>query len=122
LIGLATLLIIPLSFLAFLLKSVATFGPGVVLVPLGALLIGAREIVTVIAALDLISNASLLQKSESTGNKFWLPLVLAMVIGSAAGAVLLVLVPAHYFDLKLPDRSWPGTWADVLQKIPFAAS
>lgn len=41
-IELPALLIIPLVFIAYILKGVAIFGPGIILVPLGALLIGAR--------------------------------------------------------------------------------
>ena len=36
------LLIIPLSFIAYVLKGAATFGPGIILIPLGVLLIGVR--------------------------------------------------------------------------------
>lgn len=108
----ASLLIIPISFLAFLLKSVATFGPGVIMVPLGALLIGAREIVIVIGILDLISNASLLKHAAlRSHNRTWIPMALAMTTGSFAGAALLVFVPARYFDLLLGAMLLPlGIW------------
>ncbi len=99
-IELIYLLIIPLSFFAFVLKGVATFGPGIVLVPLGALIIGSKEIVLVIAFLDLISNASLMKLNRTPLRKsFYLPMVCAMVIGSVVGAIILTLVPAIYFDL-----------------------
>lgn len=105
-------LIIPLSFLAFVLKGVATFGPGIVLVPLGALFIGAKEIVLVISFLDLISNASLLKLNRGCLQKsFWLPMLSTMVIGSVVGAIMLTMVPALYFDfifgiLLLPLGLW----------------
>ena len=106
------LAIVALSFLAFVLKSVATFGPGVVLVPLGALIIGAREVVIVIGLLDLISNASLVKLDKSLLPKsFWLPMVIAMVVGSALGAAMLVFVPADYFDLMFGVLLLPlGIW------------
>ncbi len=99
-IDLIFLLIIPLSFLGFVLKGVATFGPGIVLVPLGALIVGSKEIILVIAFLDLISNASLMKLNGTPLRKsFYLPMVCAMVIGSVLGAIILTLVPAIYFDL-----------------------
>jgi len=92
--------IIPLSFIAYVLKGVATFGPGIILVPIGALLIGAKELIIVISFLDLISNASLLKINKSLSTKsFLLPMVTAMMVGSAIGAGILVLVPGDYFDL-----------------------
>ena len=105
-------LIIPLSFLAFVLKGVATFGPGIVLVPLGALIIGSKEIVLVIAFLDLISNASLMKSNKSPLQKsFYLPMVVAMVIGSVVGSVILTLVPVVYFDLLFGLLLLPlGLW------------
>jgi uncharacterized membrane protein YfcA len=112
LIELIYLLIIPLSFLAFVLKGVATFGPGIVLVPLGALIIGSKEIVLVIAFLDLISNASLMKSNKSPLQKsFYLPMVIAIVIGSVVGSVILTLVPAVYFDLLFGLLLLPlGLW------------
>jgi len=112
LIELIYLLIVPLSFLAFVLKGVATFGPGIVLVPLGALIIGSKEIVLVIAFLDLISNASLLKSTKNPIQKsFYLPMLGAMVIGSVVGSVILTLVPTVYFDLLFGLLLLPlGLW------------
>lgn len=99
---LLALLIIPLAFIGYVLKGVATFGPGIVMVPLGALLIGAKEMIIVISLLDLISNASLLKMNKSLfSQSFMLPMVAAMITGSAIGAVLLTLVPGDYFDIIL---------------------
>jgi uncharacterized membrane protein YfcA len=97
---LLALLIIPLSFIAYVLKGVATFGPGIILVPIGALLIGAKELIIVISFLDLFSNASLLKINKGLATKsFLLPMIAAMMAGSAIGAVMLTLVPGEYFDL-----------------------
>ena len=106
------LLIIPLSFVGYVLKGVATFGPGIILAPLGALLIGAKEIVIVISFLDLISNASLLKFNRGQLNiSFLLPMLGLMATGSAIGAALLVLVPASYFDLVFGLLLLPlGIW------------
>jgi len=117
-LAISALLIIPISFLAFLLKSVATFGPGVVLVPLGALLLGAREIVIVIGVLDLISNTSLLKATQSGNYKrFWLPMALAMISGSVVGASVLVFVPASYFESILGVVLLPlGLWLVITHR------
>ena len=106
------LAVVALSFLAFVIKSVATFGPGVILVPLGALIIGAREIVIVVGLLDLVSNISLLKlDKDSLPRAFWVPMVIAMVVGSILGAAMLVFVPAEYFDLMFGLLLVPlGIW------------
>ena len=97
---LLALLIVPLSFVGYVLKGVATFGPGIIMVPVGAILIGAREMIIVISFLDLISNASLLKIDNSLATKsFLLPIIMAIIGGSAIGAVILTLVPGEYFDL-----------------------
>ena len=99
-IELPALLIIPLSFVAYVLKGVATFGPGIILAPLGALLIGVKEIVIVISFLDLISNASLLRLDKDLlKNSFLLPMIVVMIIGSVLGAAMLALLPSAYFDM-----------------------
>ena len=98
----AALLIVPLSFFAFVLKSIAAFGPGVLIVPLGATLFGAKEIVIVIGFLDLISNAYLLKADKGPSHRgFWLPMAVAAVAGSVLGAVLLITVPVHHFNIVL---------------------
>ncbi|MFQ5993738.1 MAG: sulfite exporter TauE/SafE family protein [Acidiferrobacterales bacterium] len=105
-------LIVPLSFFAFLLKSVAAFGPGVVLVPLGALVFGAKEVVVVIGFLDLISNTALFKLDHAWVHKgFWLPMALAAVIGSAIGAAFLAWAPANYFNIVFGLALLPlGLW------------
>lgn len=70
------------------------------MVPLGALLIGPREMIIVISFLDLISNAGLLKINNClSARSFMLPMIAAMVTGSAIGAIMLTLVPGKYFDL-----------------------
>ena len=81
-IELSALLIIPLSFIAYVLKGVATFVPGIILAPLGALLIGVKEIVIVISFLDLISNASLLKfNRDLLTSSFLIPVIAVMITG-----------------------------------------
>ncbi len=93
--------IVPISFAAFVLKSVAAFGPGVILVPLGALFVGAKEIVVVIGLLDLISNAALLPATRIKQHRTLFPISLYMLAGSAAGAALLVYLSQYYVSVVL---------------------
>lgn len=111
-IELSALLIIPLSFIAYVLKGVATFGPGIILVPLGALLIGVKEIVIVISFLDLISNASLLKFNRKlVKTSFLIPMITVMIVGSALGAAMLAMLPSSYFDLVFGLLLLPlGIW------------
>ena len=111
-IEIPALFIIPLSFIAYVLKGVATFGPGIILAPLGALLIGVKEIVIVISFLDLISNASLVKLDRNLlKSSFLLPMVVIMIIGSALGAAMLALLPSAYFDLVFGLLLLPlGLW------------
>ena len=111
-IEIPALLIIPLSFIAYVLKGVATFGLGIILAPLGALLIGVKEIVIVISFLDLISNASLVKLDRGLlKSSFLLPMIVIMIIGSALGAAMLALLPSAYFDLVFGVLLLPlGLW------------
>jgi uncharacterized membrane protein YfcA len=111
-IEIPALLIVPLSFIAYVLKGVATFGPGIILAPLGALLIGVKEIVIVISFLDLISNASMVRfNRDLLKTSFLLPMIVVMIIGSALGAVMLALLPSAYFDLVFGLLLLPlGLW------------
>jgi len=114
-IELSALFIIPLSFIAYILKGVATFGPGIILAPLGALLIGVKEIVIVISFLDLISNASLLRVNRDLlKTSFVVPMIIVMMVGSALGAAMLALLPSSYFDLVFGLLLLPlGLWTMI---------
>ena len=52
---LGILILLPIIFLAFVMKGMTGFGPGIVIVPIAALLFGAREAVLLIGILDLAS-------------------------------------------------------------------
>ena len=120
--ALDALWIVPISFVAFILKSVAAFGPGVILVPLGALFIGAREIVVVIGLLDLISNAALLPATRGKQRQTLLPISLYMLAGSAAGAVLLVYLSQYHVSVVLGTLLVPlGIWFMLARPKPREA-
>ncbi|MCP3688995.1 MAG: sulfite exporter TauE/SafE family protein [Gammaproteobacteria bacterium] len=107
-----TFLIVPLSFVGFVLKGIATFGPGIIMVPVGALIFGVREMIMLSACLDLISNVCLFRPSKNLlHNTFWLGMVLAMIAGAATGAILLSYLPVAYFDIVFGLLLLPlGLW------------
>ncbi len=99
-IDIEALLIIPLSFTGFVLKGIATFGPGIIMVPVGALIFGARDMVLLSGCLDLISNISLFKPQRSyLRNPFWLGMMVSMTCGACLGAMVLSILPTAYFDL-----------------------
>ncbi len=108
----ATFLIVPLSFAGFVLKGIATFGPGIIMIPIGALIFGIREMIMLSACLDLIANASLFRPDRNLlRNPFLQGMILAMITGAATGAVLLSYLPAIYFDLVFGVLLLPlGLW------------
>ncbi len=107
-----SLYIIPLSFFGFVLKGIATFGPGIIMVPVGALIFGARDMVLLSGCLDLISNICLYKPQLSHfRNPFWVGMIVAMMTGAGLGAVLLSLLPLIYFDLLFGILLLPiGLW------------
>ncbi len=111
-IDIEALLIIPLSFIGFVLKGIATFGPGIIMVPVGALIFGAREMVLLSGCLDLISNISLFKpQRDHLRNPFWLGMIVAMMTGATAGALLLSFLPLVYFDALFGLMLVPiGVW------------
>ena len=106
------LFIIPLAFIGFVLKGIATFGPGIVMVPAGALVFGARDMVLLSGCLDLISNLSLYKpRASHFRNPFWSTMISAMAMGAVLGALLLTCLPLVYFDLVIGALLLPvGLW------------
>ncbi|MCZ6695523.1 MAG: sulfite exporter TauE/SafE family protein [Acidobacteria bacterium] len=96
------LILLPIVFLAFVMKGMTGFGPGIVIVPIAALLFGAREAVLLIGILDLASNSVIVATDRAArARRFWLPMAVAMIAGSVAGSVLLRLVPQRDYTILL---------------------
>ncbi len=96
------LAVLPVVFLAFVLKGLTGFGPGLVIVPVAAVLIGAQEAVLLIAFLDLVSNTLIACRDRtSISYGFWLPMAIAMGAGSLIGGLFLRLVPPRDFSFLL---------------------
>ncbi len=97
---LPSLLILPLSIIGFVLKGIASFGPGIVMVPIGAMIFNPRDMVLLSGCLDLISNIILFRyQRRYIINQFCLGMVISMVLGACLGAVLLSALPVLYFNL-----------------------
>jgi uncharacterized membrane protein YfcA len=89
------LLLLPLALLAFFLKGLTGFGAGIVLVPLGALLIGVKEAVLLIGVLDLISNAWLYQpQKKHLRDPFLISMTVFMILGVGIGVFILNFISA----------------------------
>lgn len=87
-----------ISIAAFMLKAMTGFGPTIIVISFGALFIFPRDIVVVASLLDLTAGGILLKMEwDSQGNRFWIPLVAAIVLGSVLGGFLLKWIPVQWF-------------------------
>ena len=94
------LLLLPLALLAFFLKGLTSFGAGIVLVPLGALLIGVKEAVLLIGVLDLISNAWLYRSQKiDLRNPYLIRMSILLVVGAVAGVFAFTQVDASKLEI-----------------------
>ncbi len=91
--------ILPVVFLAYFFKGTTGFGSAIVVVALGALLIGPVEAVTLVTLLDVIGGAALLRMDKTKDSRrLWLPLAAALIVGAIAGGLLLKLVSLKNFE------------------------
>ena len=96
-------ILLPLiAFLAFIVKAMTGFGPAIVVISLGSLIIAPHTIIATSAILDFLAGMILLRLDWSgKATRFWLPLAAAIVIGSVLGAVFLKLIPPSQFNIML---------------------
>jgi uncharacterized membrane protein YfcA len=92
-------LILPgIALVAFLLKAMTGFGPAIIVISLGSLIIDPQTIVATSAVLDSIAGAILLRSDwVRGGHRYWAPVAAAIVVGSVVGAVSLKAIPADLF-------------------------
>ena len=88
-----------IAFAAFLMKGMTGFGPAIVVVALGSLILPPREVIAMSSVLDTIAGAMLLRMDwNRQGLRFWLPLALAIVTGSIIGSIFLKVIPPASFQ------------------------
>ncbi len=89
-------------FLAYIIKGVTGFGTAIIIVSLGSLLIGTYEAVILNAMIDTIGGLIFFYRDPVKKNRsFWVPISVAMIIGSIAGGIMLKYIPLRSFDFLL---------------------
>jgi uncharacterized membrane protein YfcA len=93
-------ILLPLIALAaFVLKAATGFGPAIVVIALGSLLMAPQEVIATSSILDMTAGALLLAMDRPRGRLgFWLPLSAAIVSGAVIGGLLIVTIPERWFD------------------------
>lgn len=83
-----------ITFLAFVVKAATGFGPALVVVSLGSLLVGPANAVILAAFLDLASGAGLawLDRARIRGHAWWARAAV-MSAGAVVGSLLLGVIP-----------------------------
>ncbi|MGR3219716.1 MAG: sulfite exporter TauE/SafE family protein [Candidatus Anammoxibacter sp.] len=90
------------AFLAYLLKAMTGFGPAIVFISLGSLFIAPHPAVATSSILDIIAGLILLKIDWKKGSySFGVPLVIAIVVGTAIGALFLKSIPPESFRTML---------------------
>ena len=105
-----------IAFLAFLLKAVSGFGPAIIVVALGAMILPPHSVVPLSSLLDVTAGSLLLMMDPAVkGKKFLLALSLAMVIGAVLGGFSLRVLSPDLFRYVLGGgiillSVWFGIW------------
>jgi len=90
------------AFAAFFVKAVSGFGPALVVVGIGSVILPPHTVVPLSAMLDATAGAILLfMDPVAGGRRYWGPLALVIVAGSVAGGILLSLISPELFRLVL---------------------
>ena len=97
------ILLLPLiAFAAFFVKAVSGFGPAILVVALGSLILPPQAVVPVSSLLDATAGAILLAMDPVRGKeRFWIPLGLAITAGSVVGGAFLTMISPESFRLAL---------------------
>ncbi len=83
-----------IAFAAYFVKGLTGFGPAIVIVALGSMVVSPHVIIPTSAMLDLVAGVTLIRTIGPYGSyRFWLPLAGAIVIGALIGGLLLKLIP-----------------------------
>ena len=91
------LYLLPIIFLAYFCKANTGFGAAIVIIALGAVIIGPLPALALSAVLEVIGGVALLRlDSTPDTRRFWAPLSFAMFLGTVAGGLLLRFFAVHY--------------------------
>ncbi|MDI6403099.1 TSUP family transporter [Balneolaceae bacterium ANBcel3] len=91
------LLIIPLiAAVAFYIKGLTGFGPALIFIPLGALIISPQPVIVASSFLDLLAGLIMLRTVQQVKRySFLTGIIVAMAAGTVAGVYLLSVVPSE---------------------------
>lgn len=94
-----TLLALPLiAFVAFFLKAMTGFGPAIVVIAFGSLLLPPQAVIATSSVLDFMAGAVLFHGSGARSKpRFLVVLTGAMVVGTLIGAAALSSIPSDRF-------------------------
>jgi uncharacterized membrane protein YfcA len=91
-----------IAFAAFTLKGATGFGPAIVVVSIGSLILPPHLVIAVSAILDTLGGIVLLRYDRSSPSRaFWALLGVAIVCGSILGGVFLRLISPDPFKVVL---------------------
>ncbi|OQY27911.1 MAG: hypothetical protein B6244_09175 [Candidatus Cloacimonetes bacterium 4572_55] len=83
---------------AYFLKGATGFGPALLIIPIGSLLIGSKSAIIVSAMLDVVAGGYLLYLDPiRSGRRFWLYIAAPMVLGALIGSAFLEKLPDQIF-------------------------
>lgn len=91
---------IPLvALLAYFIKGATGFGPALIIVSIGSLLIGPKNAIVLSSILDIVAGAYLVYLDPlKNASRFWLPMAIAIVLGAVTGGIILSIIPEQNFD------------------------
>lgn len=91
-----------IALLAFTLKAMTGFGPAIVVISLGSLVVPPQAIIATSSVLDFIAGAALLRGDyPARRERFWVPLACLITSGSIIGALFLDSIPRETFGQVL---------------------
>lgn len=89
-----------IAVLAYVLKGVTGFGPSIIIVALGSLILPTHAMVVLSAILNAVAGLILLLADPIQGRmRFWLPLAAAMTVGSVAGGLYVSIILPRLFNI-----------------------
>jgi len=111
-------LITLIAFLAYLLKGLTGFGPAIVFISLGSLVMDPVRVVTISPLLDVVAGCVLMWKTRyHFSERYWLILALPLIGGVILGSTGLRFTPTdHYHQVLGAGITVLGFWFLLKQK------